>query len=128
MNLRLQVTELEGAEGKDQVVFLNSGEVKRDLMGSLAGPESPNPCSQTIKLRLLAIECVWVFDFREDSCWCEWDSSTNPMVLLRVIAKAVIGFANRATFISAILYDSFDVLQIFGNKVLKIPYYPLVFV
>ena len=36
-NLLLQVTELEGAEGKDQVVFLNSGEVKRDLMGSLAG-------------------------------------------------------------------------------------------
>ena len=30
-NLRKLVTGLEGAEGKDQTVFLNSGEVKWDL-------------------------------------------------------------------------------------------------
>ena len=99
------MTGLEGAEGKDRTVFLNSGEVKWDLMGSLAaaGPELPKPCSQTIKLRLLATECIWVFDFREDCWWCEWDSSTNPTVLLRLIAMAAIGFANSTTFISAIL-------------------------
>lgn len=43
LGLLLQVTGWEGAEGKDQRVFLNSGEVNRVLMGSLAGPESPNP-------------------------------------------------------------------------------------
>jgi len=45
------VTGLGGAEGKDHLVSLNSGEVKRVLMGSLAGPESPNPWSQRTKLR-----------------------------------------------------------------------------
>lgn len=45
----LQVTELLGAEGNDHLVFLNSGEVKRSLMGSLAGPESPNPWSHRMK-------------------------------------------------------------------------------
>lgn len=43
INVQLQVTGFEGAEGKDQIAFLNSGEVKRVLMGSLAGPESPKP-------------------------------------------------------------------------------------
>lgn len=50
-NLQLHVTGLEGAEGKDQEVRLNSGEVKKFLIGSLAGPESPNPWSQRMKLR-----------------------------------------------------------------------------
>jgi hypothetical protein len=100
MNLQLQVTGLEGAEGKDQIVFLNSGEVKRDLMGSLAGPESPNPCSQRTKLR--AIESGFGFNFKEEGCcWFEWDSSTNQMVLLRVIASTAIGFANSTSFISS---------------------------
>lgn len=43
VNLQLHVTGFDGADGKDQLVFLNSGEVKRVLRGSLAGPESPNP-------------------------------------------------------------------------------------
>lgn len=43
VNLQLHVTGFDGADGKDHLVFLNSGEVKRVLMGSLAGPESPNP-------------------------------------------------------------------------------------
>lgn len=34
---------------------LNSGEVKRVLMGSLAGPESPNPWSQRTKLRAMEV-------------------------------------------------------------------------
>lgn len=51
----MQVTGAEGAEGKDHLVFLNSGEVNNVLMGSLAGPESPRPCSHRIKLRAAAI-------------------------------------------------------------------------
>lgn len=43
INLQLHVTGFDGADGKDQMVLLNSGEVKRVLMGWLAGPESPNP-------------------------------------------------------------------------------------
>lgn len=42
-SLLLQVTGMGGAEGKDQTVFLNSDEVKRALICSLAGPESSNP-------------------------------------------------------------------------------------
>lgn len=47
------MTGLEGAEGNDHLVFLNSGEVKRVLMGSLAGPESPSPWSHNTKLRAM---------------------------------------------------------------------------
>lgn len=39
----LQVTGARGAEGNDHSVRLNSGEEKKVRMGSLAGPESPNP-------------------------------------------------------------------------------------
>jgi hypothetical protein len=114
MNLQLQVTGLEGAEGKDQIVFLNSGEVKRDLMGSLAGPESPNPCSQRTKLR--AIESGFGFSFKEEGCcWFEWDSSTNQMVLLRVIASTAIGFANSTSFISSAPSCSPFLFRLFAN-------------
>lgn len=54
-DLQLQVTGLEGAEGKDHLVALKRGEVKRVLMGSLAGPESPNPWSHRMKLRAMGI-------------------------------------------------------------------------
>ncbi|KAG0493346.1 hypothetical protein HPP92_004340 [Vanilla planifolia] len=40
--------------GKDHLLFLNSGVVKKVRMGSLAGPESPSPCSQRMKLRVIA--------------------------------------------------------------------------
>lgn len=52
-SIQLQVTGAEGAEGKDHLASLNSGEVKRILMGSLAGPESPKPWSHRIKLRAI---------------------------------------------------------------------------
>lgn len=52
-NLQLQVTGLEGAEGKDHLVFVKTGEVKNVLIGSLAGPESPSPCSHNTKLRAI---------------------------------------------------------------------------
>jgi len=57
--LQLQETGAIGAEGKDHLVVRNSGEVKRVLMGSLAGPESPNPWSHSTKLRAAAMDCCF---------------------------------------------------------------------
>ena len=76
---QLQVTGILGAEGKDQRVLLNSGEVKYDLIGSFAGPESPRPCSQSTKLLLTAI--YWrVLSGRRSSgnrrLMCDWKSHT----------------------------------------------------
>lgn len=54
-HLQLHETGEWGAEGKSHFMVLNSGEAKRVLMGSLAGPESPSPWSQRMKLRAAAI-------------------------------------------------------------------------
>lgn len=48
----MQETGERGAEGKDHLVRRNSGAEKKLRMGSLAGPESPRPCSHSTKLRL----------------------------------------------------------------------------
>lgn len=45
-------TGARGAEGNDHLASRNSGAEKRLRMGSLAGPESPRPCSHTTKLWL----------------------------------------------------------------------------
>ena len=47
----MQETGERGAEGKDHLVRRNSGAEKKSRMGSLAGPESPRPCSHSTKLR-----------------------------------------------------------------------------
>lgn len=85
--LQLQVTGLLGAEGKDHLVSLNSGEVKRVLMGSLAGPESPKPWSHNIKFRAMGF------------CSCEYDelgqkNRMNIMVPLKITVNRTIGFVN----------------------------------
>ena len=48
----MQETGARGAEGNDHLASRNSGAEKRLRMGSLAGPESPRPCSHSTKLRL----------------------------------------------------------------------------
>jgi hypothetical protein len=48
----LQETAALGAEGNAHLVWRNSGDLKKARMGSLAGPESPRPCSHRTKLRL----------------------------------------------------------------------------
>jgi hypothetical protein len=48
----LHDTGARGAEGNDHLASRNSGAEKRLRMGSLAGPESPRPCSHSTKLRL----------------------------------------------------------------------------
>jgi hypothetical protein len=48
----LQETAALGAEGNAHLVWRNSGDLKKARMGSLAGPESPRPCSHSTKLRL----------------------------------------------------------------------------
>ena len=90
-NVQLQVTGLVGAVGKDQFVFLNSGEVKRVLMGSFAIPESPNPWSHKMKLR--AIESGLLED------GFGWKTSMNKRVPLRVSVRRTIGLVNRISFI-----------------------------
>lgn len=80
------MTGLLRAEGKDHLVSLNSGEVKRVLMGSLAGPESPKPWSHKMKLRAMG------------SCWFKYGfdrrNSMKMMVLLRVAVNRTIGLVN----------------------------------
>lgn len=48
----MQETGALGAEGNAHLVRRNSGAEKKVRMGSLAGPESPRPCSHSTKLRL----------------------------------------------------------------------------
>lgn len=50
----MQETGEFGAEGNAHLVRRNSGAEKKLRMGSLAGPESPSPCSHSTKLRLRA--------------------------------------------------------------------------
>lgn len=69
------------------MVSLNSGEVKRVLMGSLAGPESPKPWSHNIKFRAMGF------------CSCEYDelgqkNRMNIMVPLKITVNRTIGFVN----------------------------------
>lgn len=80
---QLQVTGFEGAEGNFHMVFLNSGEVKRVLIGSLAGPESPNPWSHKIKLRAMGS------GFGENVR--DWRNSRKKMELAKVIVMRAIG-------------------------------------
>jgi hypothetical protein len=107
------VTGLEGAEGKDQTVFLNSGELKRVLMGSLAGPESPSPCSHRTKLR--AIGSAF-----EDG-WFGCESSINKMVPIRVIPITAMGFANSLSFIAGRPWSTFQVFPKIGETDVKRP-------
>lgn len=85
-DLRLQVTELLGAEGKDHLVFLNSGAVKRFLMGSLAGPESPNPWSHRIKLRAIGSGLLGKTGL------CGRGSTTKRTVKATVTVNRIAGF------------------------------------
>lgn len=92
-SVQLQVTGFEGAEGKDQMVFLNSGEVKNVFMGSLAGPESPKPWSHRTKLRAMESGGVPEDEGRG------WESSMNKSVRVKVIVRRAIGFVISTTFI-----------------------------
>jgi len=88
--LQLQETGAIGAEGKDHLVVRNSGEVKRVLMGSLAGPESPNPWSHSTKLRAAAMDCC--FWEEEGFFGCKKTDAMKMAVLKRrVNEKIAIG-------------------------------------
>lgn len=119
VNLQLQETGVDGAVGKDHLVFRNSGEVKRDLMGSLAGPESPNPWSQRTKLRA-AIDAGLGEDWFDGRV-----SSMNKTVLLTVTINRTIGFAITISFMldhrPRTSFRAFANLGEFDVKWLKLP-------
>lgn len=104
------MTGFEGAEGNFHMVFLNSGEVKRVLMGSLAGPESPNPWSHKTKLR--AMES----GFGENVCGRR--ISMKKMVLPKVIVRRAIGFVDTVIRSIAVLPWWLSYQQ-FGEEVVK---------
>lgn len=91
-DLQLQVTGWDGAEGKDQRVLANWDEVKSVLMGSLAGPESPRPCSHKMKLR----EAI---DFESMVAWEGEERSIVKMVMEKVNARIATGFNAEEGFI-----------------------------
>lgn len=63
------------------------------LMGSLAGPESPNPCSQRMKLLAMASEFFGGDEFVGSM------SRTKKMVKPKVIRRTRKGFSNGTNFI-----------------------------
>lgn len=69
-------------------------------MGSLAGPESPSPCSHRTKLRAIGS------GFEEGWFGCE--SSMNRMVPIRVIPITAMGFANSLSFIAGRPWSTFS--------------------
>lgn len=102
VGLQLQETGWDGAEGKDQWVLANWGEVKMDWMGSFAGPESPKPCSHKIKLRDDAID----FEFRLN-CWEEEKRNIVKMVMEKVSAVSASGFNANTKMEKTFIFLSF---------------------